>query len=94
MRGQPRPERSAEHAVGHHVAHRRKSLLGRVEALAAFNKDTGPDASYAGMHFDIEPHGFEQVALGHREEQRGHARGAHHGAQQRPETRQQDQQQQ
>ncbi len=31
-------------------------VLGRVEALAAFNKSAGPSARFAGLHFDIEPH--------------------------------------
>ncbi|MGV3658761.1 MAG: hypothetical protein ACO1TE_01215 [Prosthecobacter sp.] len=28
----------------------------RVEALAAFNEEAGPDARFAGLHLDIEPH--------------------------------------
>jgi hypothetical protein len=35
-------------------------VLARVDALVAFNKAAGPDAGFAGLHLDIEPHGLPQ----------------------------------
>lgn len=40
----------------HTLRENHSRVLGRVEALAAFNKSTGPSARFAGLHFDIEPH--------------------------------------
>lgn len=42
----------------HTLREHHSKVLGRVEALAAFNEKAGPSASYAGIHFDIEPHGL------------------------------------
>lgn len=40
----------------HTLRENHAKVLGRVEALAAFNRGTGPSARFAGLHFDIEPH--------------------------------------
>jgi hypothetical protein len=35
-------------------------VLARVDALVAFNKAAAPEAGFAGLHLDIEPHGLPQ----------------------------------
>lgn len=35
-------------------------VLGRAEALVAFNENTDPSARFAGLHLDIEPHALPE----------------------------------
>lgn len=44
----------------HTLRENHERVLARVEAFAAFNESAAADERFAGLHFDIEPHGLPQ----------------------------------
>ncbi len=44
----------------HALRENHERVLARVEAFAVFNESAAPEERFAGLHFDIEPHGLPQ----------------------------------
>src|SRR4029079_9234145 len=44
----------------HTRARNHDRVMARVDALLEFNRTHGPEASFSGLHLDIEPHGLPE----------------------------------